>query len=105
MTKKSEYMISDTQKTRTYLNILQRDDASRLLIRRVLKVIETVVIQDEPPSLPRLIAATCRQKHKLQLPLATTRKRYCRGRERKKFRGPKHHQYLSHSINFRGEKD
>lgn len=40
-------------------DVLQRDDASRLLVRRVLKVVEAVVVQDEPASLPTLVSAAC----------------------------------------------
>lgn len=39
------------------LNVLQRDDAARLLVGRVLEVIETVVVQYEPPSLPALVTS------------------------------------------------
>ena len=44
-----------------YLDILQRNDATRFLVRRVLKVIQAVVVQDEPATLPALDAATCRE--------------------------------------------
>lgn len=43
----------------TYLDVLQGNDATGLLIRGVLEVVETVVVQDEPPSLPRLVATAC----------------------------------------------
>lgn len=41
-----------------YLNILQWNNSSGLLVSCVFKVVKTVVIQDEPPPLPRLVAAT-----------------------------------------------
>lgn len=40
-------------------NILQRDNPPRLLVRRVLEVIKTVVVQDEPAPLPALVTAPC----------------------------------------------
>ena len=41
----------------SHLNVLQRDDAEWLLVGRVLEVVETVVVQYEPPSLPALVTS------------------------------------------------
>ena len=40
-----------------HLNVLQRNDSARLLVRRVLEVVEAVVVEDEPAPLPRLVAS------------------------------------------------
>lgn len=40
-----------------HLNVFQWDDASRLFVRRVFKVVEAVVVEDEPAPLPRFVPA------------------------------------------------
>lgn len=40
----------------THRDVLERDDAARLLISRVFEVVQAVVIEDEPPPLPALVA-------------------------------------------------
>ena len=44
-----------------YLDILERDNSSRLLVGRVLEIVQAVVVEDEPASLPRLVAAAFHQ--------------------------------------------
>lgn len=45
-------------RTFPHRNVLQGDDASRFLVRRVLEIVQTVVIEDEPPPLPALVPPT-----------------------------------------------
>lgn len=53
----------------SYLNIFQRNNSSRFLVGGVFKVIQTVVVQDEPASLPRFVAATCRADKVIEVKL------------------------------------
>ena len=39
-------------------DVLQRDDAPWLLVRRELEVVEAIVVQDKPPPFPALVAAS-----------------------------------------------
>jgi hypothetical protein len=39
----------------THRYILQWNDATRLLVRGVLKVIQAIIVQDEPTTFPRLV--------------------------------------------------
>ena len=41
----------------TDLNILQGNDTARFLVRGELKVVETIIIENEPSSLPALVSA------------------------------------------------
>ena len=41
----------------SHLNVFQGDDAPRFLVRGELEVVETVVVEDEPPPLPALVPA------------------------------------------------
>lgn len=36
----------------THRNVLQRNDAPRLLVRRILEIIQTIVVQNEPAAFP-----------------------------------------------------
>lgn len=40
------------------LDVLQWNDAARLLVCGVLEVVEAIVVEDEPAPLPALVAST-----------------------------------------------
>lgn len=48
-------------------DVLERDDAARLLVGRELKIVEAVVVQDEPASLPGLVPAALLPKPALAI--------------------------------------
>lgn len=70
------------------LDVFQGDNAARLLVRRVLEVVQAVVVEDEPAPLPALVASTCR-------PCADRRKKIARGLE---FGGAEAATYQTHTI-------
>lgn len=39
-----------------YRDILKRDDSARLLVGRILEVVQAVVVENEPASLPTLVS-------------------------------------------------
>ena len=40
-----------------YLNVFEWDDASGFFVRCVLKIVETIVVKDEPTPLPRFVSS------------------------------------------------
>ena len=48
--------LNDLGESWCHLDVLQRYDAPGLLVCGELKIVETVVVQDEPASLPALVA-------------------------------------------------
>ena len=50
--------LNDLGQSWCHLDVLQRYDTPGLLVCRELKIVETVVIQDEPASLPALVASS-----------------------------------------------
>ena len=44
--------------SKDYLYVLERNDSPRLLVCCELKIVQTVVIEDEPSSLPALVSAS-----------------------------------------------
>ena len=51
----SMYIVVSSLQFLTHLNIFQGYDASGLLVCRELEIIQTVVVEDEPPPLPALV--------------------------------------------------
>lgn len=45
------------------LNVLEGYYAPRLLVRRVLEIVQTIVVEDEPSSLPALVTSACKNSH------------------------------------------
>ena len=57
---------------RSHSNIFQRNDSFRDILRRVLEVVQTTIVKDEPTTLPSLPTSSLQQK------LMSDKEHYCR---------------------------